>query len=309
MRDVFYNIDRKMEEDIPFGAYKPRTDSPILSLVSELHVSLIACQTLKGEDWIDGSAIDVYIMRWDINWHDICYMPTYYTRSLFGFNDENVPKEFRMYDVHLPVSDKILMPYMFNSHRFILLISFDRYSVILIDPIRVTKKRSCTFKVEENKVIRNFENFISECPQTCSFYGLHITWKREQWINRKPFQTDGYNCRAFISYYVQCIESNTAMEVSFNPANFRRKMAEYLLKKSEDTKGNCDHYFVVNPNIDGNVVAMCTFYRQFAHNSWIPGKKKTIAECASDSIQNIYVYPLQGTTKELDETSSSYETY
>ena len=48
MRDISYYIN-KVEEDIPFGAYKPRADSPILSLVPELHVSLNACQTLKGD--------------------------------------------------------------------------------------------------------------------------------------------------------------------------------------------------------------------------------------------------------------------
>ena len=191
MRDVSYYIHRKVEEDIPFGAYKPRTDSPILSLVPELHVSLNAFQTLKGENWIDGSVIDAYIMMWDINWHHICYMPTYYTRSLFGFNDVNIPKEFRMYDVYLPLSGKILMPYLFNGHWRILLINCDRNSFVLIDPIRVTKKRSCTFKVEEKRVIRNFKKFISECPQRCSFYGLrHVIWKREQWTNCRPFQTD-----------------------------------------------------------------------------------------------------------------------
>ena len=49
MRDISYYIDNKVEEDIPFRAYKPRADSPILSLVPELHVSFNAFQTLKGD--------------------------------------------------------------------------------------------------------------------------------------------------------------------------------------------------------------------------------------------------------------------
>ena len=62
--------------------------------MAELHVPLNAFQTIKGENWIDGSVIDAYIMKVGINWHHICYMPTSNTRSLFGFNDVNIPKEF-----------------------------------------------------------------------------------------------------------------------------------------------------------------------------------------------------------------------
>ena len=67
MRDISYYIDNKVEEDIPFEAYEPRADSSILSLVPELHVSLNAFQTLKGDKWIDGSVIDAYIMKCDLD--------------------------------------------------------------------------------------------------------------------------------------------------------------------------------------------------------------------------------------------------
>ena len=79
------------------------------------------------------------------------------------------------------------------------------------------------------------------------------------------------------------------MEVSFDPANFRRKMAKFLIEKSEDMKGYCIHCFVVNSHFDGDDLVMCTFCRRFAHNSCIPGEKKTIAEWASDSAQYICI--------------------
>ena len=49
MRDMSCYIDNKVAEDIPFGAYESWADSPIHSLVPELHVSLNAFQTLKGD--------------------------------------------------------------------------------------------------------------------------------------------------------------------------------------------------------------------------------------------------------------------
>ena len=200
MCDISYYIDNKVEENIPFGAYKPRADSPILSLVSELHFSLNAFQTLKGDKWIDGSVIDAYIIKCDLDWHDICYMETYYTRCIFGSNDANIPKEFHMYDVHLPISGIILMLYLFNNHWRIFLINCNKNSFTLIDPIRVTKKKSYSFKLEEIRVIRNFKKFVSDCPQTCSFYKLrHVEWKEEQWTKCRPFQNDIYNCGASLS--------------------------------------------------------------------------------------------------------------
>ena len=286
MRDISYYIDNKVEEDIPFGAYKPRADSPILSLVSELHVSLNAFQTLKGDKWIDGSVIDAYIMKCDLDWHDICYMPTYYTRCIFGSNDANIPKEFRMYNVHLPISGTILMPYLFSNHWRIFLINCNKNSFTLIDPIRVTKKRSYSFKLEETRVIRNFKKFVSDCPQTCSFDKLRrVDWKGEQWTKRRPFQNDSYNCGAFIVYYMQCIGNNSEMEITFNPANFRRRIAEFLIEQSEDMKKYCIHCFVVNSNLNGDDLVMCTFCRRFAHSSCIPGETKTMAEWASESAQ------------------------
>ena len=101
----------------------------------------------------------------------------------------------------------------------------------MIDPIRVTKKRSYSFKLKEIRVIRNFEKFVSDCPQTCSFYKLRrVDWKGEQRTKCRPFQNDSYNCGAFIVYYMQCIGNNSEMEITFNPANFRRRIAKFLIE-------------------------------------------------------------------------------
>ena len=217
-------------------------------------------------------------------------MPTYFTRCIFRSNDANIPKEFRMYDVHLPISGTILVPYLFNNHWRIFLINCNKISFTLIDPIRVTKKRSYSFKLEEIRVIRNFIKFVSDCPQTCFFYKLHhVEWKAEQWTKFRPYQNDSYNCGAFIVYYMQCIGNYTGMEISFNPENFRRIIAEFLIEQSEDMKKYRIHCFVVNSHLNGDNLVMCTFCRRFAHGSCISGENKTMAEWASKSAQYICI--------------------
>ena len=160
----------------------------------------------------------------------------------------------------------------------------------LIDPIRVTKKRSYSFKLEEIVAIRNFKKFVSDCPKTCSFYKLRrVDWKGEQWTKCRPFQNESYNCKAFIVYYMQCIGNNSGIEITLNPANFRRRIAEFLIKQSEDMKRYCIHSFFVNSHLSGDYLVMCTFCRRFAHSSCIPGEDKTTAEWASESAQYIRI--------------------
>ena len=88
---------------------------------------------------------------------------------------------------------------------------------------------------------------------------------------------------------MQCIGNNSEMEFTFNPANFRRRIPEFLIEQSEDMERYCIHCFVVNSNPNGDEPVMCTFCRRFAHSSCIPGENKTMAEWASESAQYICI--------------------
>ena len=105
---------------------------------------------------------------------------------------------------------------------------------------------------------------------------------------------------------MQCIGNNTEMEITFNPTNFRRRIAEFLIEQSEDMKRYYTHCFAVNSHLNSDDLVMSTFCRRFAHSSCIPGKNKTMDKW----ICSIHTYSLQSTSKELDEISlSAYKTY
>ena len=107
-----------------------------------------------------------------------------------------------------------------------------------------------------------------------------MKWKFEEYkrVNR-PFQTDNYNCRILLIYFMHCLGKRKEMTSNLDLASYRTKIAQLLLCESENMRKTCLYCF-----LDHRVTwVMYKYCRRFAHSQCIPGVKKTEKEWAQPS--------------------------
>ena len=61
-----------------------------------------------------------------------------------------------------------------------------------------------------------------------------------------PLQKDSVNCGNYTMYYIDCIGLNKPFNAEFEPDEYRKEVAEIMLKNRKDVMDDCQHSFVRN---------------------------------------------------------------
>lgn len=263
---LFLDINYYMQSSDPtltIGRYGSFTNAPVTGF-DIYDLSGEEFYTLKDNNWIDGKIIDCFTISLLNNTsHNFIYVPTNYTYNMIGdFYKRSKNPQWRMYNITNPISGTMLLPYLYESHWYLLIIDFDKQTILHLDPkflVSPDKERATTA----------FKNYLKESSllDTNSKHVSDKTW-REIIHNDRSLQNDGYNCGIYVIYYIMSIIRNEPFDLNFKPAEYRIFAAEFLLKLSNSMKDICQYCFS-----DRKIpLVMCNTCRRWVHQACL--KKK-----------------------------------
>lgn len=256
---LFLDVDYYMaspESTFTIGQFGSIINAPIIGYDT---YNLIAEEffTLKDKNWIDGKIIDCFaISLLNSTSNSIAYIPTNYTYYMIGdFYEKRKDANWRMYNIKNVNSDIMLLPYLYNSHWYLLIINLNKNTILHLDPKYLKspdKKRAITvFKnyLKESSLLYNSDKKMCDKPF------------REITCTDRPLQNDAYNCGIYVIYYINCIIRNELFDKNFKLNDYRTTIAEILLTSSKCMKEVCQYCF----NVKNVSLVMCNTCRRWVH--------------------------------------------
>ncbi|KAL7299422.1 hypothetical protein TKK_0007665 [Trichogramma kaykai] len=131
----------------------------------------------------------------------------------------------------------LFLPNVEADHWTLYVVDIPKKQLYLIDPKKVEYQMSRRTINQHN----NFRRFL-RLSSKFSHNNLHeIDWNEVNYLGKKPKQPNGdnWNCGVYVMYYMRQIAQNLAMEITFDPPEFRKTVAETLLEKSDNMSETC----------------------------------------------------------------------
>lgn len=174
----------------------------------------------------------------------------------FYFNKRSKNAQWRMYNITNPISGTMLLPYLYNSHWCLLIIDFNKHTILHLDPKFLDSP-------DKERAVTAFKRYMKE-SSLLDINSKHIvcdkSW-REIILNDRPVQNDAYNCGIYVMYYMMSVIRNQRFDTNFKPVEYRNVVAESLLKSSNCIKDICQYCFS-----DRKIsVVMCNTCRRWVH--------------------------------------------
>jgi len=169
---------------------------------------------------------------------------------------------WRMYNISQPIDGIMLLPYLYNSHWYLLVLDITNNTILHLDPQVITSN-------DKRRAINAFKSYTKDCSivDTAGVRFCDKPW-REITCNKRPFQSDIFNCGVYIIYYISCIIRKESIDKNFKPTDFRYVVAETLLRTSESMKEVCQYCFS-----DRNIpLVMCNTCRRWVHQQCLKRK-------------------------------------
>ena len=274
---------RKASKAQKIGQYSLRISSYVAHtdpILSREKIDLFNTQfaTLNDNQWVDGNVIDSSVAANIHKWYNVVFIPAKFTYYFIGyFCDNEKGKKFILYNIHQKINGRLLMPYLYKSHWYLLVADIEEKTLILLDPLE------CSGNQEYKRVHRAFTKFLDTCPNSIGEL-KNIKWKRVYDIDR-PYQarSDSNNCGVYVLYYLKCIGEKMPFSTDLNIFEFRRSTAETPISLSEDMRMKC--IMCTNDNDDDQV--RCCTCRRWSHTQCVHDEsfaKKTIAEWSQPGV-------------------------
>lgn len=135
---LFLDVEYYMNSPDPtltIGIYGSITNAPVTRIDKYMLIAEEFC-TLKNNNWIDGKIIDCFTINLlNSITANYIYIPTNHSYLLAGDSYKKVKdSHWRMYNITSPVSGKILMPYLYSFHWYLMIIDVDENTILHLDP-------------------------------------------------------------------------------------------------------------------------------------------------------------------------------
>ena len=222
-------------EYMKIGIYKPKTNFPLV--IKEFQMAAKQFTPIASPHrWIDSIIIDCFTATNMDDWKDknISYMPTDIANKAIGtFASQRKSSTSDVYKIIVPLKDKLLIPYMFQGHCALFLVNVKEGTTTLLDPYEAA--------FDKARVHQAFHTCIGNCKVPCALSGLKHTIWQEKNITERPYQaaSDTSNCAIYVMYYIYCFANKIPFELAFDPEQYRAKVAETLIQKSDDITNKC----------------------------------------------------------------------
>lgn len=285
-KNMLHNIkyyESSKSDFIKIGKYILPTESP--STCREIHLTCRHFSTIVQEKgWVNGLIIDAYNTVSYSNWdNEITFFTTDDTHIIIGdYNGKRRLNSFAIYDLRTMLKNVLIFPYVMNFHWRVLIANIKERSLTLLDPYADASdlERACD----------EFEIFLKICKNTSTFASLkHIKWIRKVFRHIKPHQSllDYWSCRVFIIYYIKCIASGLTMCVEFDPQEFRKEVAETLIKNLSNLIKVCKYCLKNIKELEETT--FCSVCSGEMHNMCIiKGDANSDSEVSTSSIGTYY---------------------
>lgn len=217
--------------------------------------------TLKDNKWIDGKVIDCYTASHADEWEEnTMFLTTDDTIEIIGGNSVNTVRSFgkRIHKISAHLPERLLLPYVYNSHWRLLVVNIKNKTLCLLDPY-------ANDDVEYERVVKAFKEFIIKFKSPSNFPSLkHVEWKRLHFAEERPIQpsNDGTNCGLLVMRYLEGIGKNENMDSTMNFSNYRRVVSRHLLIRSSNVINLCLHCFS-SKDLTGSV--QCDLCKRYCH--------------------------------------------
>lgn len=191
---LFFDVQYYMQSPDPtytIGQYGSITNAPVTGFDTYNLVAEEFC-TLNNKNWIDGKIIDCFAITLLNNTsHNVIYVPTNYTYYMIGdLYKRSKNSQWRMYNITNPVSGIMLLPYLYESHWYLLIIDLDRNTILHLDPKFVNTS-------DKIRAVTAFKNYVKESG-LLDTSGKNVCDKQWREIicndNDRPLQDDAFNC-------------------------------------------------------------------------------------------------------------------
>lgn len=207
------------------GHFSPFQNS---SRLSSWELTLGDLETLDGTNWLSSNVIDCFMIAKVVDWKkEVSFFPLICTSAILGDN-RDVPKDenFFPYRLDLEFGNMMFVPYAYKGHYCLIVMERNKQTICLYDPMGGGNENDLLIFLEYLKTSKllypNTKNNLS-----------NIAWKIVPPSNGMPIQTDGFNCGVYISYYMDKLPCKKLNAIPpFDPATYRNKMKEFLMKHS-----------------------------------------------------------------------------
>ena len=263
-----------------------------VSIIQKLHLFNFEYHTLKTDKWVNGEIINACATLQEPDWVDSIFISTRETFTLFNDDWRGIPGEnWTMFTMTFPTTGKIFMPYLCRAHWRLFLVDIDNKVLSLIDPFYVTPQQ---LEPEAQRLLNHIDRYVNLCQERYIQNVFTEARGEEKWAfawftSNRPFQrsSDSNNCGVYVMYYMDVIGRNIgSFSNGFNLNDYRMKMAQLLLEKSDDMSSVCIYCFSEKKN-DKVICKMC---KRFAHFDCIENFDDICELCQSyqrNSIQNV----------------------
>uniref|UniRef100_A0ABD2WGL7 Ubiquitin-like protease family profile domain-containing protein n=1 Tax=Trichogramma kaykai TaxID=54128 RepID=A0ABD2WGL7_9HYME len=204
--------------------------------------------SLKSNEYVNGALIDAYmtVKIAQKKSKNISFLPTTLTISILGRNRDN-PKNssFNGFKLNHTIEGLIFMPYCLGSHWSLLVADVAKKELTEYDPLDDDddddddEQESCPKSSKAAIYFMRYLNRYNLCAPDNTWNVTKIQWTiASPNIPKRPVQKDDYNCGIFVIHYMNLLAGDISLS-SFNPDEFRVKLALYLLENSENVQDIC----------------------------------------------------------------------
>ncbi|KAK0074296.1 hypothetical protein PV326_012569, partial [Microctonus aethiopoides] len=156
---LFFDVEYYMNSPDPLltiGIYRSITNAPVTKNYNYTLTAEEFC-TLKNSNWINGKIIDCFTINLLNNISsNFMYIPTNHSYFLAGDSYEKLKdSHWRVYNITTPVGEKILMPYLYSSHWYLLIVNIDENTISHLDPKTMRSHDS-------HRAIRAFKKYLEK---------------------------------------------------------------------------------------------------------------------------------------------------
>jgi len=156
---LFLDIDYYMQSSDPsltIGQYGSLTNAPVIGF-DIYNLNGEEFYTLKDKNWVDSKIIDCFtISSLNNTSHNFVHVSTNYTYYMVGgFYKRSKSAQWHMYNIKNPISGTMLLPYLYASHWYFLIIDFNEHTILHLDPKYLVSP-------DKERAVTAFKNYLKE---------------------------------------------------------------------------------------------------------------------------------------------------